>query len=305
MIDKMLTDLSVDTFLALRNRFFKAGTASRPYPLRDKLNTQDDPLDEYICQVLRTDLRDGIEVARASGPLITPDMAVYRSDLCDHAHRDELRADSTRILGLEIKKLERQGSGNIARASGMDYNTTPPCGTVRVYDNAGDILDVKGFYLFVCQEALQAKQRTYQLTALTLCDGNLLNEDFDYYASIIGPRSKEIGLGTYGDGANRIRPMIIFSNPLGASFLDRRSTLIHARDDLEANHPALRYVGAIERTVEGETDPGIRVFHCYRDHRDVPRGSELFRIRDPFPSPRRTEKTVARGRFVIDVRPSG
>lgn len=298
------TDLSVEAFLALRNRFFDAGATPKSYYLRDKRNTQDDPLDEYICEVLKTALRDGIEVTKASGPLITPDMAIYRTTLCDHAHRDDLRADLTRIFGLEVKKLERQATGSIARASGMDYNTTPPCGTVRIYDRGGDALDIKGFYLFVCQEAIQGEQQTYRLTAFALCDGALLNEDFDYYTSIVGQRSKEIGIGTYGDGANRLRPMIIFSNPLGAPFLDHQSTLIHARGDLEAEYSALRRIGSIERTVPDETDPGIRTFHCYRDRRDSPDGAETFRKRDPFPTPRRTEKTVSRGRFVIGVRPS-
>ena len=305
MSSEFRTDLSVEAFLALRNRFFDAEVIPKSYYLRDKRNTQDDPLDEYICDVLEIDLHDGIKVVKASGPIITPDMAIYRSTLCDHALREDLRADLTRIFGLEVKKLERQATGGIARASGMDYNTTPPCGTVRVYDRTGGALDIKGFYLFVCQEAISSEQKTYKLTALALCDGDLLNEDFDYYTSIVGQRSKEIGIGTYGDGANRLRPMIIFSNPLGAPFLDHQSTLIHVRDDLEAEYSTLRRIGSIERTVPDEADPGIRTFHCYRDRRDEPDGAEPFRKRDPFPTPRRTKKTVSRGRFVIGVRPSG
>ena len=304
MNSELPTDLSVETFVALRNRFFDAEATPKSYFLRDKRNTQDDPLDEYLCEVLETALRDGIDVAKASGPLITPDMAIFRSALCDDAPSEDLRTDLTRIFGLEVKKLERTTSGGIARASGMDYNTTPPCGTVRVYDCDGDVLDIKGFYLFVCQEAVSSKRQTYRLTALALCDGDLLNEDFDYYTSIVGQRSKEIGIGTYGDGANRLRPMMIFSNPLGVPFLDRQSTLIHARADLEATYPALRRTGSIERTVPKETDPGVRTFHCYRDRRDALDIAEPFRQRDPFPRPRRTEKTVSRGRFVIGVRPS-
>jgi hypothetical protein len=50
MIDEPQTDLSVEAFLALRNRFFDSGATPKPYSLRDKLNTQDDPLDEYICK---------------------------------------------------------------------------------------------------------------------------------------------------------------------------------------------------------------------------------------------------------------
>ena len=299
------TDLSVDAFLALRGRFFAADATPKSYRLRDKRNTQDDPLDEHIGHVLSAGLRPGIGVARASGPLITPDLAILRPDRCDAVQREELRADSTRILGLEIKKLQRQPTGKIARSSGMDYNTTPPCGTVRIYDREGAVLDVKGYYLFVCQEAVPNSPGGYRMTALVLCDGNLLNEDFEYYVSVVGPRSKEIGLGTYADGANRNRPMIIFSNPLGISFLDHHSTLIHARDDLEASHPDLCHIGAIERTVPGAPNPGIRSFHCYRDRRDVPANAEAFRIRDPFPTLRRTEKTVARGRFIVDVLPAG
>ena len=308
MIDSMQTDLSVEAFLALRNRFFDAGAVPEIYSLRDKRNVQDDPLDEYICKVLEADLRDGVDVARASGPLITPDMAIFRPVLCDQAPREELRADSTRIFGLEVKKLERKGS-LVPRSSGMDYNTTPPCGTVRVYDNTQNTLDIKGFYLFVCQEKLSNVENTYRLTALALCDGDLLNDDFDFYLSIVGQRTKEIGLGTYGDGANRLRPMLVFSNPLGVPFLDNQSTLIHARGDLHDDYPTLRRVGVIERSIPCKAkeesqiaDLETRIFHCYRDCRDA-EAIDLFRARDPFPTPKSTKTTAPRGRFVIPVQP--
>lgn len=303
MIAKSRTDLSVETFLVLRNRFFDAATNPSRYSLRDKLNTQDDPFDEYVFEVLETGLRHGVKVAKANGPLTTPDLAVYRPARCNRASRADLRSDPSRILGLEVKKLERQRSGGIARGSGLDYNTTPPCGTVRIYDLDDVVLDVKGYYLFVCQEPVPGARRTYRLTALALCDGDLLNADFDHYVSIVGRRSKEIGLGTYGDGANRVRPMMVFSNPLGAPFLDRRSTLIHTRNDLETEYPSLRRVGAIERTVPNESTPGYRLFHCYRDRRDAG-DDRSFHKRDPFPIPRRSDRTVARGRFIVHVRPS-
>ncbi len=298
------SDLSVKTFLALRDHFFDDDAVPTPYVLEDKLNTQDDPLDRYICAVLGKELGEGIEVLRASGPLITPDMAVYRPQYCTQRSREELRVDSTCILELEVKKLERQSSGGVARASGLDYNTTPPCGTVRVYDGSGSSLDIRGFYLFVCQEPVVREERTYRITALALCDGNLLNEDFDYYISIIGQRRKEVGLGTFGDGANRVRPMIIFSNPLGVAFLDHHSTIIHSRDDLEAQHPSIRCIGSIERTVRAQTDPGFRLFHCYRDSRDVTEYTERIHVRDPLPTPRRSAKTAPRGRFVVNIDPS-
>lgn len=295
------TDLSVEIFLILRNRFFRSDGSPAPYQLRDKLNTQDDPLDEYIAKLLEVEFRDDIKLGKANGPLITPDLVAYRPALCTHASRQELRASPNSILGIEIKKLERQASGKVARASGLDYNTTPPCGTVRIYDLNHAALDIKGYYLFVCQEAIPKKRKTYQLTALALCDGNLLNEDFDYYLSVIGPRSKEIELGSYRDGANRMRPMVIFSNPLGADVLDYQATLIHSRDGLETKHSGLQKAGTIERTVPGEQSPGTRTFHCYRDCRDIDQSAGLFRELDPFPASKRSASTVMRGRFVLQI----
>ena len=295
------TDLSVETFLILRNRFFHPDGSPAPYRLRDKRNTQDDPLDEYIAKLLEAEFRNGIKLEKASGPLITPDLVAYRPAVCSHASKQELRASPNSILGIEIKKLERQASGKIARASGLDYNTTPPCGTVRIYDLDHAALDIKGCYLFVCQEAIPKKRRTYQLTALALCDGNLLNEDFDYYLSVIGPRSKEIGLGSYRDGANRLRPMVIFSNPLGAGVLDHQATLVHSLDGLETEHSGLQKVGTIKRTVPGEQSPGTRTFHCYRDCRDIDQSAGLFHELDPFPASKRSAGTVMRGRFVLQI----
>jgi hypothetical protein len=45
-------DLTVESFLVLRNYFFSRGPKPKPFQLRDKRNTQDDPLDEYISKVL-------------------------------------------------------------------------------------------------------------------------------------------------------------------------------------------------------------------------------------------------------------
>ena len=322
MIGDKWSDLSVDVFVALRNRFFDAGATPKSYVLRDKRNTQDDPLDEHICQVLRAALPKCVSVD-TRGPLTTPDLVVHRQSACNRASKADLNANPHRIIALEVKKLERGASGRIARASGLDYNTTPPCGTVRIYDLDGSSLDVKGCYLFLCQESVPDLPRTYRLTSLVLCDGNLLNEDFGYYTSIVGRRSKETGLGTYGDGANRVRPMLIFSNPLGARFLDRRSTLIHVRDDLEVESPTLWRVGAIERTIpygrgfepvttrepvecnpSGDSRLETRTFHCYRDRRDVAPGEETFYERDPFPTPKRSTETAPRGRFVIEILPA-
>jgi hypothetical protein len=174
-----------------------------------------------------------------------------------------------------------------------------PCGTVRVYDQQGYAIDIRGFYLFVCQEPIRREHGLFRLSALVLCDGNLLNADFEFYVSIVGERTKGIGIGTFGDGANRVRPMLIFANSLGLSQLDHMVTLIHSRSDLANEVPQLTRVGCIQRTTpRGD----IHVFYCYRLPHDIRAGDTYFTLLDPFPSPTRTERTQARGRFRIDLR---
>ncbi len=296
-----LTDLVKESFLILRNSFFGKGTKPKPYRLRDKRNTQDDPLDEYIHKLLSDQIPGDIDCLKAPGPLITPDLVVLRPEVCKRTTRVSLTSNLTHIVAIEVKKLERTQSGAIARPSGMDYNTTPPCGTVRVYDSSGDVLDIRGFYLFVCQETFHNQSGKYQLSALVLFDGNLLNEDFDYYLSIVGERVKEIGLGTYGDRANRTRPMLIFSNPLSTAQLDHGVTLIHSRDDLEREISRLRQVGFIKRTRQ---QGGTNAFYCYRLADDVPKDHRQFDLLDPFPLPARTERTQPRGRFRLNLQPA-
>lgn len=294
-------DLATATFLALRDAFFDDGVKPKTYRLRDKRNTQDDPFDEHIHELLSACFPTGTLCAKASGPLITPDLVILRPKLCNGVPRPTLRGDPSRIVGIEVKKLERQSGGSVARASGMDYNTTPPCGTVRVYDRRSQPLDIKSFYLFVCQEAASKQGGRYSLTALALCDGDLLNADFDLYLSIVGERAKRTGLGTYGDGADRERPMLIFANPLGVEALDHQVTLVHRRDDLEKETPTLRRVGFIRRSVvEGKP----ATFHCYRAKSDVLKGQGPLELVDPFPAPKRTEKTQPRGRFRVEVEPA-
>ena len=294
------SDLAAESFLILRNAFFQEKMKPQSYRLRDKRNTQDDPFDEYVHALLAKGLPDDTRCLSAPGPLITPDLVILRPEMCEMAPRALLATDLSRIVGLEVKKLERTPGGAVARSSGMDYNTTPPCGTVRVYDRDGHTLDIRGFYLFVCQEAIHDQPGRYCQSALVLCDGNLLNADFAYYLSVVGQRTKEVGLGTYGDGANRSRPMLIFANPLGAAALDHEATLIHFRDDLEKEFPRLRRVGLIRRTVPLG---GARVFHCYRLRNDVSGSHTPFELVDPFPSPTRTEVTQPHGRFRIDLQP--
>ena len=292
------TDLSVDAFKILRRTFFGDNGAGLEFDLRDKRNTQDDPLDEYVADIFERSFSSDVKCQRAPGPLITPDIALTRPALCSGIDRITLKTDVTRLLGIEVKKLERGDSGVIARSSGLDFNSTPPCGTIRVYDVAGQPLDMRGFYLFVCMERATTPGKN-RLTALALCDGNVLNADFTYYLAVAGERSKEIGVGTYGDGANRVRPMVIFANPLGSRLLDRQVTLVHGRSDLAEVDQELSSVGRIRRTVPGSD---AAMFYCYRLKADA-NGS--FDELDPFPNPkRRSEKTAGRGRFKLNVRPA-
>lgn len=288
-------DLAVEAFRVLRGAFFDAQGRPVPFELRNKRNTQDDPLDEYVHQLLQGRL-EGAECQKAPGSLTTPDLVLLRRELCNGVSREVLLDDQTRIIAIEVKKLERSVGGRVARASGMDYNTTPPCGTVRVYDVANRELLVHAFYLFVCQEFVEPQ--TYRLTALTLCDGNALNEDVELYLQITGSRQKEINLGTYRDGADRRRPMLIFANPLGCAELDRAVTLIHRAKNVAESCPDLRLVYALTR----EAEKGTRTFYCYRDRRDVPNEWRPKRLADPFPNPSRREKTQGRGRFRLNVR---
>ncbi|MFQ5341710.1 MAG: hypothetical protein ACE5F6_09220, partial [Anaerolineae bacterium] len=292
-------DLTLEAFTILREHFFDQNGVPRPFPLRDKRNTQDSPLDEYICNVLSSHLQDS-ECVPSSGPLISPDLVLLRPDRCNSVSRAALRGDLTRIVGVEIKKLERTESGSVARRSGLDYNTTPPCGTIRVYDVNDSPLDIRGFYLFVCQEQQPGEENTYRLSALALCDGNVLNEDFDLYLAAVGQREKEIGLGTYEDGVNRNRPMFIFANPLGIPELDRAATLIHPTPAFTESEDGVRLAHRLIRMAKD----GERIFYCYRVAADVSTSHTITDLKNSIPTPSsRSIRTQSRGRFRLPIEP--
>lgn len=293
-----MSDLVVMAFKALRARFFDEHGRPVAFQLRDKLNTQDDPFDEYLADHVLAKL-PGITCVRAGGPLITPDIVLCRPDQCAQARPGDLVDNLDRIVGIEVKKIERTRHGGVARASGMDYNTTPPCGRIRVFDASGSVLDIRGFYLYVCLERSPSDARRVMVTALALVDGNVLNADFDLYLRITGKREKRVGLGTYADGADRARPMLIFANPLGASELDHACTLIHPLTTLESVDPSLRLVYRLSRSGASSE---IRHFYCYRMEGDIPDGWVVEDLRDPFPTPVRETRTRPRGRFRLPFR---
>ena len=245
--------------------------------------------------MLNVELRKiGVCCQRSSGPLISPDMAVYNPKIDVHGSND--MSSPSAIIGIEVKKLERASNGGISRASGMDYNSTPPCGKIRVYTAKDEPLAIKGFYLFVCLE-ISPSGRQY-ISAMCLCDGSILNDDFDLYMRITGSREKGINLGTYGDGANRNRPMLIFANPLGSKLLDGKITLVSGLD-------LGRKVGNIElawRFIRQDTSGLMHVFYVYMDSRDIPENHAVSDVFEPFQLPqRRVSETQGRGKFRLNI----
>ncbi len=137
------------------------------------------------------------------------------------------------------------------------------------------------------------------MTAMALCDGDTINEDFDYYLSIVGERTKQIGLGTYKDGFDGQRPMLVFANPLGAQELDHRVTLIHSDKSLHERYNDLALVNIVQRSISKDAR---KEFYCYQQKKDVPKNWETTILRDPFPTPEREEKTQPRGRFRLNFK---
>jgi len=287
-------NLALKTFRILRNLFFDEAGNPVCFTLREKRNTQDDPFDEYLASTLAQDLpQHGASCQKSSGPLISPDMAVY--SLLITPQDDDLENNPDKVIGIEVKKLERGANGRIARATGLDFNSTPPCGRVKIYTADDTPLIVKSFYLFACLEQNTAGQ--YFVSAMTLCDGSILNDDFELYSQITGSREKGINLGTYGDGANRNRPMLIFSNPLGASILDHKITLISGLD-LSDEVCNIKTAWKFIRKDSTGTD---RLFYTYMDERDLADEHVVTTVREPFPTPQnRVSETQGRGKFRLD-----
>lgn len=287
-------DLAAETFLALRKVFFDETGSPVVYTLRPKKNVQDDPFDEFVADRLAEHFaatNSDIALLKSPGPLVSPDLMMYRPSLVQDGTYLSRPNDPAALLAVEVKKVARTRSGRVARASGMDFNTTPPCGTVRLHGSDDSPVDMRASYLFACQE--QCGDSRYSVTAMALCDGDALNDDFGLYLSVVGIRQKESGLGSYGDGANRMRPMLIFGNPLGSSLFDRRITLIHSCDAAADDFKDLLHAGTFTRNRQGRDK---RTFYCYRHRSDVA-GSESFEEDDPFPAPRRSRITKRRGRF--------
>lgn len=107
-----MENLALMTFKILRNLFFDEVGNPVCFTLREKRNTQDDPFDEYLASALAQALPHyGAGCQKSSGPLISPDMAVYNLLL---THQDDnIENNPDKIIGIEVK------SSNVERMEGL------------------------------------------------------------------------------------------------------------------------------------------------------------------------------------------
>lgn len=293
----------------MRHRLADPSGAPLPFTLRPKASTQDDPFDVYLCELLGEAFPGRVQ--GAPGPLISPDMVVVAADVEPSA---ATTLDTTRACGLEIKRFEKLSS----RSTGMDFNTTPPCGTIRVYNSSFQKIEIPGFYAFAVVEIIGRKSA---VTTLALVDGGAINSDKALYDLAVSPRTKEIDLGSYGDGMNRQRPMYVFPNPLSWDWLAGRMALIHRRGDIAGD--GLVRVARIQRKVPAFPNDSTHVggdgftevtsgvvpaastaeFHCYLVEQDATRfgfDGDIVTFTDPFRVPKtRVAATSQRGRFIL------
>jgi len=287
-------DLAGAVFAALAAEFFTPDGEPTVFRLRFKRQTQDDPFDEYVGEILKRRLPDGIRVLLSGKPLVSPDLVIARPEEAQLLMQGGGDLDSRHIIAIEVKKLN-WGAAGVGRSTGMDYNSTPPCSTVKVEADSGQLLRIAAFYLYV---VLQLRDDGRVVAkSLALVSGAALNEDTDLYDAITGIRQKRIGIGSYGDGIDRQRPMLVFANPLGWPWLIGHATLVHPSQNLEAEQNIEMRRRMYRRTREGET----REFFCYRITGEEASEPEPD-VTEPFPTPanRRTD-TTPRGRFKISL----
>ena len=60
-----MSQLPIEAFKVLRSSFFDDQRQPIEFPLRDKRNTQDDPFDEYVAQLLNDRTPDDVSCEQA------------------------------------------------------------------------------------------------------------------------------------------------------------------------------------------------------------------------------------------------
>lgn len=283
----MLSDLSLDYFKILRNHFFDEKFSSVPFYLKLKKNTQDDPFDTYLSES-QFNIPNACR-ARAPGPLITPDFVFYRNPLPNSFSC----LDTTQIIGVENKRIELRPS-EIPRLSSIDFNSTPPCGKIRIFKNDNPF-DIRGFYLVSIIDS--DKSNAYQkiMKAFCLVDGDFFNNDFNFYLESVGPREKKIEIGSYKDGIDRVRPMFVFPNPICLDDLSSCASLIHEAADLDKLDSSIVKTHKIIRSSNNNKN----TFYVYRSKIDCDNLNSIKIIENPFLDKKLKKETSQRGKFKL------
>lgn len=156
------------------------------------------------------------------------------------------------VVGIE-NKVVRHNPGRKARVSSLDYNSTPPTPWMKV-SRGGKEVFVEACYLFgILSEQNEDGER--RLEGVTIVPGGLLNANATLYMQATGTRTKEIGLGTHKDIANRNRPMFVGPNPLSCEKLQSIFSFFHTRSDLSDDFPHWKNIGYMVR--------GSDTYYCY------------------------------------------
>lgn len=119
-------------------------------------------------------------------------------DVYQGRHPDVVITENNHIEGYELKSAK-------SRNADVQYNSTPPCGTM-LYQG----IEVKCFYVFADYN-LDSTQTQGFGEDLIIVDGDYINSDFglvEQHSTSYEP------CGSYGDGRIRHRKMYHFPNPL-------------------------------------------------------------------------------------------
>lgn len=313
-----LADLSAIVLPALRKIFFKENGTPIEFYLADKKTAQNDPLDAYIRSALQTEFEpQGIFVEDSIKPNVSPDIVIYRKQELLAAASPKLQARTDVILAIEVKAVrceyvDKKGvlSRKSPRTSDMDFNSTPPCHTITLTEKSGTKISVSCFYLFIVLAPIiqdnDIVRGHWTVESLVLADGATISQDEVLYAEITGIRTKEIGIGTFADGAKRRRPMLVFCVPLADKELTAKPVLIHSKNLSNTASGGLTKISWYDRVIPAKLATAALIssqtFHCYWTTDDV---HETFKkakeIKPPFSSPKRSAKTSQRGRFTLSL----
>lgn len=205
---------------------------------------QDDPFDEWTYNILKNN-RVSERIYRA-GKLKSPDITLIN--------------DSTEILlGLEVKKLEADHSGKDPRGLTLDYNSTVPCGltNVRYQDR---IQKVPLYYYF-------ALLQDNKVITTVICDGNFLNNNFDFHLDSKISNTSTYQHGSYGEASIRHRKMYLFPNPLNTNnpvFSHKHCLVVPSEFEESANQVSERNGYTIKKclrtSIDASTDEYLIIY---------------------------------------------